>query len=415
MADLEALSSDIRDRLATLSGAELVCVMPGVTTASGLRDASVRIRQALDGLAPGPKIVLMHPDGALPDSGGAPEPDGPALLPYPISPVDPLPPPGQNLADTYRTVFDASQRLGARGCVMVGSDPTSIPPRVLRWLIQPILEQDFDLVTPCYVRQRFQGLLTSAVVAPATRALYGKRIRFPIGADFGFSARLIERHLKLPTAGREGIPFWVASDAACTGFKIGQAQLGIPMPAQKDPPDVSAAVAQVLGPLFADMERNAACWQKVRASQSIPMFGTVGAPPDEASAGTADVTRMVETFRLGYRNLQDVWSAVLPPATLVELKRLTTLGPADFRLPDELWARTIYDFALAHRQRVMSRDHLLKAMTPLYLAWVASYAAQVEGAVPAAVEQRLERLGTAFEAQKPYLVSRWRWPDRFNP
>jgi hypothetical protein len=113
--------------------------------------------------------------------------------------------------------------------------------------------------------------------------------------------------------------------------------------------------------------------------------------------------------------LQDLWSAVLPPATLVELKRLASLAPADFRLPDELWARIIYDFALAHRQRVMNRDHLLRAMTPLYLAWVASYAPQVEGAAPTAVEQRLERLGTAFEAQKPYLVSRWRWPDRFNP
>jgi hypothetical protein len=277
------------------------------------------------------------------------------------------------------------------------------------------LEQDFDLVTPCYARQRFQGLLTSSVVAPVTRALYGKRIRFPIGADFAFSARFVERLLQLPAAGREGIPVWLASDAACTGFKIGQAQLGIPMPAQKDAPDVSDAVAQVLRPVFLDMERNAACWQKVRASQSIPMFGTVGAPPDEPSVAAGDVSRMVETFRLGYRNLQDVWSAVLPPATLVELKRLTLLSPSDFRMPDELWARTIYDFALAHRQRVMNRDHLLRAMTPLYLAWVASYATQVEAAVPAAVEQRLDRLGTAFEAQKPYLVSRWRWPDRFNP
>ena len=24
-------------------------------------------------------------------------------------------------------------------------------------------------------------------------------------------------------------------------------------------------------------------------------------------------------------------------------------------------------------------------------------------------------VAAAFEADKPYLVSRWRWPDRFNP
>jgi glucosylglycerate synthase len=32
-----------------------------------------------------------------------------------------------------------------------------------------------------------------------------------------------------------------------------------------------------------------------------------------------------------------------------------------------------------------------------------------------AVQHRIERLCEAYEAGKPYLVSRWRWPDRFNP
>jgi glucosylglycerate synthase len=31
------------------------------------------------------------------------------------------------------------------------------------------------------------------------------------------------------------------------------------------------------------------------------------------------------------------------------------------------------------------------------------------------LEQRLERLSAAYESEKAYLVSRWRWPDRFNP
>jgi len=27
----------------------------------------------------------------------------------------------------------------------------------------------------------------------------------------------------------------------------------------------------------------------------------------------------------------------------------------------------------------------------------------------------VEMLAAAFEADKAYLVARWRWPDRFNP
>jgi hypothetical protein len=410
MPDLESLPSQLKDRLAQLGQAEVVIAVPGVTTGDALRSAVARVRGALNGVGASTKAVLIHPDGAMTEP--ATENGGPALLPFPITPVDRFPTSGESLSEAYRTVFLASNRLGARACIMVGSDPTTLAPDALQRLVQPIVEQDFDLVTPCYLRRRFDALLNSAVMAPLSRALYGKRLRFPVGADFGFSARLVERQLQ-PVADRGAVPVWFASDAACGGFKIGQAQLGVPVPVQRDPPDVSAAVAQLLGPVFQDVERNAACWQKVRASQPVPTFGLSATGPDET--GVVDVSRMIEAFRLGYRNLPDIWSVVLPPATLVELKRLTQLSPDTFRLSDDVWARIVYDFALAFRLRVMSRDHVLGAMTPLYRAWVASYANEVRTAGPAAIEQRLERLGSAFEAQKPYFVSRWRWPDRFNP
>lgn len=413
MIALDALPSEIKDRLTTLGTAELVIAMPGVATEDGLRDAARRVRRAIDGLASGPKTVLMHPDGAIADNPSTPEAEGPALLPFPISPLDRFPEPGQNVGDAYRAVFAVSSRLGARGCAIVGSDPTAIAPEALGHLIRPVLREGFDLVTPHYQRRRFDALLLSAVITPVTRALYGKRISFPVGADFAFSARLVERYLQPAGADRSGIAVWLTSDAVCGGFGVGQARLGAPIPAQKEPPDVSAAVVQVMAPLFLDIERNAAFWQKVRGSQAVPTFGTAPAAVEEP--GAVDVGRMVESFRLGYRNLQEIWSAVLPPATLIELKRLTQLAPDSFRLPDALWVRFVYDFALAYRLRVMSRDHLVGAMTPVYLAWVASYALEVGTATPFAVEQRLERLGAACEAQKPYLVSRWRWPDRFNP
>ncbi len=99
---------------------------------------------------------------------------------------------------------------------------------------------------------------------------------------------------------------------------------------------------------------------------------------------------------------------MLPPQTLLGLKRLTTTAPASFAMTDALWVRIVYDFVLAHRLRTINRSHLLGSLTPLYLAWVASHLLQAK---PGATED----LARAFEADKPYLVSRWRWPDRFNP
>src|SRR6266478_6087424 len=88
---------------------------------------------------------------------------------------------------------------------------------------------------------------------------------------------------------------------------------------------------------------------------------------------------------------------VLPPATLFELRKLSRLASERVHMPDELWARIVYDFALAHRTRTINRDHLLRSLTPLYLAWVVSYAREVETAGAAMVEQRIERLAVAYE------------------
>jgi hypothetical protein len=126
-----------------------------------------------------------------------------------------------------------------------------------------------------------------------------------------------------------------------------------------------------------------------------------------------DVTPMLEAFHLAYSNLHEIWALVLPPHTLLGLKRLSVMPKEAFRFADSLWTRILYDFVLAYRLRTINRGHLLGALTPLYLAWVASHLLLVQSGVTP--EQHIEELAQAFEVDKPYLVSRWRWPDRFNP
>jgi hypothetical protein len=122
---------------------------------------------------------------------------------------------------------------------------------------------------------------------------------------------------------------------------------------------------------------------------------------------------MLQAFRLAYTNLQEIWSLVLPPNSLLGLKRLAATDAAAFRMPDSLWARIVYDFLLAYRLRTINRGHLLGVLIPLYLAWVASHINIT--ASGAHTERHIEAVAAAFEAEKTYLVSRWRWPDRFNP
>jgi hypothetical protein len=167
----------------------------------------------------------------------------------------------------------------------------------------------------------------------------------------------------------------------------------------------------VLGSVFDEMNHNISFWQKVRASEPVRWFGTpveiAGNPPP------VDAHKMWESFRLGCRTLQEVWSVVLPPATLLALKYLARDDAAT--LADDLWARIVYDFALGYRLHVMNRGHLLRALTPLYLGWLACFVREMGAAPSQDVERRVQQLSMVYEAQKPYLISRWRWPDRFNP
>jgi hypothetical protein len=178
---------------------------------------------------------------------------------------------------------------------------------------------------------------------------------------------------------------------------------------QPNTTDLNALLAQIAGSLFADVEVKAAFWQRARTTAaSRPTGGPVG--EDEV---LPDVQPMLTSFRVAYTNLYEIWSLVLPPQTLLGLKKLSLMPAESFRMPDALWVRIVYDFVLAYRLRTLNRGHLLGALTPLYLAWVASHVLQARSGV--APEQHIEDVAVAFEMDKPYLVSRWRWPDRFNP
>ena len=67
--------------------------------------------------------------------------------------------------------------------------------------------------------------------------------------------------------------------------------------------------------------------------------------------GPPDITPMLDSFRLAYTNLREIWSLVLPPQTLLGLKKMSVLSAESFRMPDALWARTVYDFISPHPHR----------------------------------------------------------------
>jgi hypothetical protein len=321
-------------------------------------------------------------------------------------------------ARALQAILTSARSLDARACLVLDAGIENVTPRWLEWLAGPVLDKEFDLVAPYYRRHPYEGALTKGIVYPVFRALYGVRLRQPAAGEFVCSGRLLDHFLEDDIWDRDGasvgIDVWLASSAVSGTFRIGEAALGVRQyHAQADEAlDLGTTLTQVVGALFADLEERTDRWQRVRGSVAVPQFGEsvrASAPPISLDPDT-----LIESFRLGYRELRDIWTWVLPARSIIDLRRLMDVSPASFHLDNELWARIVYDFALGYRLRVLARDHLLRSLVPLYLAWLASFVIEVRDRSDDEVEQRLERLASAFEAQKPYLISKWRWPERLR-
>jgi hypothetical protein len=339
---------------------------------------------------------------------------------YRPPPSDPLKPPYHGLAgrpEAIRAILSAAVEREVVACAFVDAGLTTVAPDWMPGLLQPVLGGEFDYVSPYYLRHAYEGALTKSMVYPMFRALYGPRLRQPAAGEFGASLRLARYLLDQPfwdgEDAQSGIDLWLATAAASGGFRLCEAVLGV-RGHRSGPllPDLSVTLGQVAGALFMDVEARAGVWQRVRGTSAVPAFGA--APQTTVSPPDMNVERLVDAFRLGYRALRDVWAGVVPPKTILQCRRMTEAPAERFHFDDDLWVRIVYDFTVAHRVRSMPRDHLLQAMTPLYLGWLASFVLETHGAAPAAVDERLDQLCLVFEARKPYLISRWRWPDQFR-
>lgn len=312
----------------------------------------------------------------------------------------------------FIAAHDLAQKHQAKHILVLGPESGSLSLDSLRQLTTALMEEPVDLAVPRYQLPANAGLVNSAILYPLTRSLFATRVRYPLAIDLGLSVRMAARMASAAQKlGQNNALLWPVSDAITSGFNVTEFDVEERALPQPTDPDIRTILTEITNSLFSDIEAKAAYWQRARRLPPARVSPSWTAQP--GSDRTSEVASMVEGFRLAYSNLLEIWSLVLPPASLVGLKRLSMMDASSFRMPENLWARIVYDFLVAFRVRTINRGHLLGALIPLYLAWVAGHInVSNSGMDP---ERHVEAVAAAFDADKPYLVSRWRWPDRFNP
>ncbi len=394
----------------------------GIPSYNNARTIGHVVRAVMGGLAkyfPKERAVIINSDGGSTD-GTQDEvrrvqiEDYRAILTtHPVHPIHKIVTPYHGIpgkGSAFRVIFEAAIKLRAKACAVVDSDLRSITPEWVELLLRPIYEEGFDYVSPLYARHKFDGTITNSIVYPLTRALYGKRVRQPIGGDFGFSGKLAQFYLTQEVwetdVARFGIDIWMTTLAIAEGYKICQSYLGAKIHDAKDPgSDLGPMFTQVISSVFGLMETYQTLWKEIHSSQPVPTFGfqyEVGLEPI-----SVNVERMIRNFRLGVKDLMEIWRKALSRETARKLESIARLSDQEFVFPQELWVQIVYDFAIAYHQGMVHREHLIKSMIPLYLGKVASFVRDNMESSSNEVESKIESLCQTFEELKPDLIERW--------
>ncbi len=316
--------------------------------------------------------------------------------------------PGKGSA--IRAILEAAKTVNAEGCCVVDSDLRSISPEWIELLVAPIVKKGFGFVTPYYSRHKYDGTITNLIAYPLTRALYGRRVRQPIGGDFGFSRdlanSLLDQEIWETDIARFGIDIWMTTVAIHENFKICQSFLGAKIHEDKDPgKDLAPMFTQVVGTLFSLMVHYDHEWIPLRSSRPTAIFGfetEVNPRPVHV-----DKENLIHSFREGVPTCRNIWQEILEPENYYKIMEVAEGDDRYFELPFEIWVKTVYDFALAFCQEPDRRGSILSALVPIYFAATATYVEKTLQMDSHQAEAQISRICTMYENLKPYLVERW--------
>jgi len=319
-----------------------------------------------------------------------------------------------------RSVFEAVHRLKAKACAVVDSDLRSITPDWIKYLVDPVLTLGYQFVAPVYLRHKYDGTITNNIVYNLTRALYGKRIRQPIGGDFALSRDVAkyyaEQDVWQTEVARYGIDIWMTTNAITQKFRICQSNLGVKIHDAKDPGQhLGPMFRQVLWTTFSLMERYESYWKGCRGSESVEVFGFDGYVEPEPVKINLDA--IVQQFKIGFHQFSTLWKEIFCDDCFQEIRKSSRLSPKHFRLPTKAWVQILYELAATFHLWEANRNKLLELVTPLYYARVASFVRRSWEMSSQEAEALVEEQAMEFEEHKDYLIQVWeeKAAQRLNP
>jgi glucosylglycerate synthase len=397
--DQLTLDEQLKGGIAKIGSADVIVGIPSFRNAATIGYVASTAAKGLREHFPGARVAIVNADGGSQD--GTPDRVVEGASGVPVAVGRYIGPPGKGSA--FRAIFTAVGMLGARACAVVDSDLRSITPEWIGRLLIPITSGDADYMTPLYARHKHDGTITNSVAYPLTRALYGLRVRQPIGGEFGFRADLARAYLDQPVwdtdVARFGIDIFMTTTGIARGARVAQAFLGAKVHDPKDPAaDLGPMFTQVVGTLFRMAAENEAMWSKVQGSKDVPVIGDP--MPVEPEAVPADPARLREKYTAAKSAHEATWHEILS-------------APVPDKLDASTWARIVFDHLDAALRKSTESEPLARSLLPLYQLRTATFIEEVRDMTTTQSETVIEDGARAMEEEKRRFVDR-RTKDPFR-
>ncbi|MCJ7596229.1 MAG: glycosyltransferase [Desulfobacterales bacterium] len=322
-------------------------------------------------------------------------------------------PPGvKGKGNNFRNLFQKVVELKAKAIVVVDADLESITPEWIKHLGEPLFN-DFSYVAPLYVRHKYDGTITNGIAYPLTRALYGRRVRQPIGGDFGFRGELARVYLESDiwdeSVANFGIDIWMTTTALNQGAQVCQSFMGRPkIHRAKDP-------AAALGPMFRQVVGTIFCltadfesyWRHVKYSKPTSIYGFGLGEVEMPPKVDVDSDKLFERFLGGFDLYSSVWEKILSRDAYKKLLEIQGMKKGVFDFPTVLWAAILYDTAISYRDKVLDTGQMLDSLIPLYFGRTFSFVKKTKRMSTRQAEETIEEDCMTFEMTKPYFVKKW--------
>jgi glycosyltransferase involved in cell wall biosynthesis len=402
-----------KDVIAKIKEIKKADIMVGIPSFNNAKTIEYVVKMAAEGIAkyfPQLEPVIFNSDGGSTDGTASvvlntKVPEGVEVITTQYRGI-----PGKG--SSFRTIFEMANALEVKACVVVDSDLRSITPEWIMLLAKPIIDEGYNYVTPYYIRHKYDATITNSIAYPLTRALYGMRIRQPIGGDFGISNELSKSCLIKDVwdtdVAKYGIDIFMTTTAINEGHRICQAQLGAKIHDVKDPAlTLGPMFIQVVGTLFRLIGTYHNNWKDIRGSKSVMKYGE--SKEDKVEPINVSIKSMIDKFKVGIREFGFILNRILHSENYSAIEHISELSYYNFSFPSDLWVKSVYDFAVAYNKRIegLNPDEIVQIMTPLYYGRTASFVIESQDMTTEEAENLIENLSITFEKLKPYLIQRW--------